>query len=37
MSVFQSGLPFKQEPGGLKTLAIEKPFYGLGCSGRQWG
>ena len=34
-SVFQTGLPYRQETEGLKTTAIKEPFYGWGCIGMQ--
>ena len=35
-SVFQTGLPYGQESGGLKTPAIERPSYGRGCISGQF-
>ena len=38
-SVFQTGLPFRQESGGLKPPAIERPSYGRGyifCENTCW-
>ena len=30
-SVFQTGLPWGKDSGGLKTPAIKRPSYGRGC------
>ena len=35
-SVFQTGLPYGQESGGLKTPAIQRPSFGRGCIGGQF-
>ena len=36
MSVFRAGLPARHGILDLSPLAVEKPFYGLGCNGWQW-